>query len=93
MSLWCIESHANSLQIVYQPVLYLDWSHLVPCRLHGIYPVQNFEAMRQNMQYMKLVAYFKKIEEDFFNSCRNKVCAYIHTLICAHLYGRTYVQV
>ena len=65
---------------------------LVSCRLHGIYPVQNIEAMRQNMQYMKLVAYFKKMEEDFFNSCRSKVCVYTCNLVCADLGGCTYIQ-
>ena len=84
--------HAISLQIVYQPGLYPDWSRLVLCRLHGIYPVQNMEAMRQNMQYMKLVAYFKRIEEDFFNSCRSKVCVYVCNLVCADLGGCTYIQ-
>ena len=79
--------HANSLATnCVPPGLYLDWSPLVSCRLHGIYPVQNIEAMRQNMQYMKLVAYFKKIEEDFFNSCRSKVRVYcLCSLVWTHV--------
>ena len=53
--------------------------HTLPsCRLHGIYPVQNIEAVRHNPQYMKLVAYFKKIEEEFYNTCKSKVQIYIH---------------
>jgi hypothetical protein len=46
--------------------------HLIKRMLQGIYPVQDYESARYNPQYMKLVAYFKRIEEDFFNTCRSK---------------------
>jgi E1A/CREB-binding protein len=46
--------------------------HLIKRMLQGIYPAQNYEAAQQNPQYMQLVVYFKRIEEEFFNTCRNK---------------------